>query len=205
MLTMYDSVTTTEIPANAAAVAGYVNGRWPTFASLKKSHPKALRLSIAVTASADADCLDVEKGDAEVWQAPDWVRRQQKRGVKRPVLYTSLSQVEGLLAELRRAGIGRDQVRLWTAHYTHGAHLCAAGCGFGLSTTADATQYTDRAEGRNLDASLVSPGFFTVPVSAATRRARLRAWILGQRKNDVAWATLKKTANWKLWRKLGGR
>lgn len=159
-ITMYDSVDVTQIPANARAVAGYVNGRWPTFSSLVSKFPHAYRLSIAVTAAADAECLDVEKGDAEPFQAGAWVKRQLERGVKRPAVYTSVSQAAGVLAELARNGIRRDQIRLWTAHYTFKAHRCSSECGFGFTGTADATQYDDHALGKNLDASLCSPTFF---------------------------------------------
>lgn len=159
-ITMYDSVNVSVIPAHAAAVAGYVNGFWPTFASLAQSHPNAHRLSIAVSASADAECLDIEKGDATPDQAPAWVKRQLQRGVKRPVVYASASQVPAVLSALRAGGIKRKQIRLWTAHYTNKPHRCNALCGLGVFERADATQYTDHALGRNLDASICSPTFF---------------------------------------------
>lgn len=156
--TMYDSVTPSEIPAKAVAVAGYVNGHWPTFAGLARSHPHAKRLSIAVNAGHDAECLDVEQGDASPGEAPAWVFRQKQRGVKRPVVYTSVSQAPAVLRELARHGIKRQDIRLWTAHYTFVPHVCNAKCGFG-KLAADATQYTDHAFGRNLDASLCKPRF----------------------------------------------
>lgn len=157
--TMYDSIIVDRIPLDAAAVAGYVNGRWPTFPVLARTHPHARRLSIAVTAFADADCLDVEKGDATPAEAPAWVLRQHARGVKRPVVYTSLSQAKTVLAALNAHGINRSQVRLWTAHYTGKPHRCSPLCRFGLWTRADATQYTDKAHGKSLDASLCAPRF----------------------------------------------
>jgi hypothetical protein len=52
------------IPKTAEAVAGYVGGHWPTYNQLVKDFPHAHKLSIAVFASEDADCLDIEKGDA---------------------------------------------------------------------------------------------------------------------------------------------
>jgi hypothetical protein len=157
---MYDSVTISEIPAKAQAVAGYVNGRYQTFPQLKANFPHAHRLSIAVSASADAECLDVESGDATNDQAPSWVLRQLKRGVKRPVVYTSLSNADTLLRYLAIHGIKRNQIRLWTAHYTGSAHRCTADCGFGLHEKADATQWSNTALGRNLDVSLCAPDFF---------------------------------------------
>lgn len=161
-ITMYDSIDVSQIPSNAAAVAGYVGGRWPTFYSLERKFPKAHRLSIAVFASEDAECLDVEPGDARIDQAPAWVKRQLKRGVYRPVVYTSVSLAPKLLQALTASGIKRSQYRLWTAHYTFKPHLCSSSCGFG-ELRADATQYSDHALGRNLDASLCLPSFFDVP------------------------------------------
>jgi hypothetical protein len=160
-VTMYDSIDVGEIPSTAKAVAGYTSGFWPTFKSLAARFPKAHRLSIAVTASQDAQCLDVEPGDATPAQAPGWVKRQHARGVKRPVVYSSLSQMATVLSALSRAGVDRDEVRVWTAHYNGQPHRCSPKCGFGLRTVADATQYTDHALGRNLDASLCSGRFFS--------------------------------------------
>jgi hypothetical protein len=158
---MYDSVTISEIPVKAQAVAGYVNGRYQTFPQLKENFPHAEKLSIAVSADADAKCLDIEKGDATVAQAPAWVKRQLMRGVKRPVVYCSVSSASAVISELARYGIRRDQYRLWSAHYTHKPHRCGPECGFGFRGRADATQYTNRALGRNLDASFCAPDFFS--------------------------------------------
>lgn len=162
-VTMYDSIDVHQIPADAQAVAGYVGGKWPTYHALEMKFPKAHRLSIAVFASEDADCLDVEPGDARIDQAAMWVKRQLARGVYRPVVYTSVSQAAGLLKALSQAGVARSEVRLWTAHYTFRPHRCSSKCGFGMWTTADATQWSDHALGRNLDASLCSPTFFAAP------------------------------------------
>ena len=163
--TMFDSVTVSEIPKGATAVAGYVNGRYQTYPSLVSGFPNAHKLSIAVSSRFDADCLDVELGDATNAVAPGWVKRQLDRGVKKPVVYTSVSNAFKLLDTLAQAGIKREDIRLWTAHYTFVPHLCTAHCGFGMPGVADATQYHDHALGRNLDASLVQDDFFgVVPV-----------------------------------------
>lgn len=155
---MFDSVDgAAVIPTDAAAVAGYVGGQWPNYQALVHAFPHAKHLSVAVNASEDADCLDVESGDATAAQAPAWIARQVKRGVKLPVVYTSVSNVAALLS----AGVKRDGIRLWTAHYTNTAHICSPACGNGMTTTADATQWTDNALGRNLDESLCNGSFLT--------------------------------------------
>jgi hypothetical protein len=163
-VTMYDSVNVAQIPADAAAVAGYVNGHWPTYPFVVKQFPHALHLSVAVTAHADADCLDVEQGDATNDQAAAWVTRQKARGNTRPVVYTSVSNAPALTRALARGGIGRTGFRLWTAHYTFVPHRCTAACWAGFNGQADATQYTNHALGRNLDASVCAPSFFTPQV-----------------------------------------
>ena len=160
-ITMYDSITVSEIPANPEAVAGYVGGKWPNYNELLKRFPKAHHLSIAVNSSEQAQCLDVEPGDATAAEVGAWVRRQQTRGVKRPCIYASLSTMPAILTSLARAGIPRSSVRLWSAHYTYKAHICTVACGNGFKGTADATQWSDKALGRNLDESLCSSSFFS--------------------------------------------
>lgn len=161
---MFDSVTVAEIPQNAEAVAGYVDGRWKTYPELVAKFPHARKVSIAVSASADADCLDVEAGDATNAEAAAWVKRQWARGVKRPILYTSVSNWKQLDADLRAAGIKRrpygKSYHRWAAHYTAQPHRCGRSHGMPGWTKAGATQWTDKAQGRNLDQSECARSFF---------------------------------------------
>lgn len=88
--TMYDSITIANLPGNASMVAGYVDGRWPTFAALERAFPNAVRVSIAVFATSTAHVLDVEKGDATPMQSVDWVVRMRALG-RDPTVYCSTS------------------------------------------------------------------------------------------------------------------
>jgi hypothetical protein len=151
---MFDSVTLSEIPSTAQAVAGYVGGHFPTWSNVVADFPHAKHLSIAVNAEEDADCLDVENGDAVPNEAPAWFKRQVARGVQRPCFYADASTMPSVMAALLSAGIKRPQYRAWVAHYTHVEHL---------EPGADATQWTDKALGRNLDQSLCSAAFFADP------------------------------------------
>ena len=81
---MFDSIDLSQIPATAPAVAGYVDGRWPTFARLPGMFPHAHLLSVAVTAAGDADCLDIETGDATPADAAGWYARQKAQGGRAP-------------------------------------------------------------------------------------------------------------------------
>ena len=168
---MYDDINIDLIPRTARYVAGYVDGRWQTYLKLKLRCPLAKVMSIAVFPSDDADCLDVEPGDATNAQAPAWVKRQRARrnaGAKSvtrlPVLYTSAANGEALIASCSKAGLvyGSDYL-WWSAHYDPrlGLHVCNPTCYRGLQHTAHATQFTDHANNVSLDESVVSPGFFT--------------------------------------------
>jgi hypothetical protein len=167
-LTMYDSTNVGTLPPGADAYAGYVQGAFQTFAALKRLFAAggAHLLSIAVFASGDADCLDIETGDATIAQAPGWVKRQLARGAHRPCLYTSVSNMDALVTALGGAGIPRTEIRLWSAHYGQGKHICGPGtCGL-TSHACDGTQWTDAALGRSLDESILLSGFFSLSAPA---------------------------------------
>lgn len=163
---MYDAIHVNVLPAGADAYAGYVDGKWPTFAALKRRFGSsgAHLLSIAVFASGNADCLDVEKGDATVGQAPGWVKRRLAGGARRPCLYSSVSNMDALVTALKRAGISRARVRLWSAHYGLGKHICGPGSCGQTRHPCDGTQWTDSALGRSLDESVLLSSFFSVSV-----------------------------------------
>ena len=154
---MFDSVNVAEIPPSAKAVAGYVDGNWKTYPELVRSFPFAHKVSIAVFVKDDADCLDIESQDATNAQAAEWVKRQWARGVKRPKLYTSVSNWKPLAADLQAAGIKHrpwgKSYRRWSAHYTLKAHRCGRSCGMPGLVRAGSTQWTNKALGRNLDES----------------------------------------------------
>ena len=161
-LEMYDDVNLSLIPVDAVAVAGYVDGRWPTYAQLVKKFPHAKHiLSIAVFARDKAEALDVEPGDATIAEAPAWVKRQHAAGNPRPILYTSASWGQGLVNACTKAGLeyGKDYL-WWSAHYTYKPHLCSSKCEFGIKVIAHATQWTDKAGGKSLDESLCAAEFF---------------------------------------------
>jgi hypothetical protein len=166
MITMYDSTSIDQIPGDASVVAGYVNGHPATYSSLCEKFPHARHVSIAVTAEADADFLDVEKKNARPDQIPEWYHRQKARGVARPGIYASVDPIrDTILPILSRAGIARASVCLWAAHYTHHPHICGPdSCREILTTRVDGTQWTDKAlGGRTLDQSSLSDDFFGEP------------------------------------------
>lgn len=164
-ITMFDDTNVELLPAGPDfAYAGYVGGLFTTLPDLERLFPGHRLLSIAVNASEDADCLDIEKGDARIDEAPDWFKRQVRRGVHRPALYCSASDMVALESAMAAHSIPRSEYRLWSAHYTGTRHLCAPfSCGFGFHE-ADGTQFTDKSRGHSLDESVLNPEFFDKPV-----------------------------------------
>lgn len=153
---MYDSVDTELIPRDAHAVALYIDGSYANWS--KRRQFKANKLSITVRGDQTAAACDCERGDLSPASAADWAHARIALGHPKPVIYASRDTIPQLLAELRARGVSRSQVRLWSAHYSF-PHICSpVSCG--ASFTADATQYTDLALGRNLDESLIADGFF---------------------------------------------
>lgn len=172
--TMLDDVTLSLIEAHdgeAHAIAGYVNGHfenWPAVvAKYSKSGKYLLSIDTQANPSAGAQALDVERFDASITQAPGWFKVTQAAGKHYrdlrwfPKIYVSAGSASALIEAMTKAGIARDEYRLWSAHYGKGEHLCAPGtCGY---PQADATQYTETDFGVSLDASLCTEAFFDGP------------------------------------------
>jgi hypothetical protein len=87
---------------------------------------------------------------------------------------------------LTGAGVARTTVRLWTAHYEVGEHICGPGSCGALSINADGTQWTPNAVvngvALDLDQSLLLENFFTTN-STVTTEAELQSGQLNPGKN----------------------
>lgn len=187
-ITMYDTALNDQFPPGAQAYAAYVDGsvgNQPNYAYIVNNFPKAQHLSIALFASDNADALDVEPGASSPSEVPAWHERQVKRGIQRPCIYASVSTMDSsILPTLTDAGIARATVRLWTAHYDAGEHICGpATCGL-LSVGADGTQWTSNAQGLVLDQSLLAENFFTTN-PALTAEAELQSGQLNLGRNAI--------------------
>jgi len=185
-LTMLDSISVANLPPGADAYLGYVGGRWPTWAQLAARFPSATLLSMAVTASEDAAGCDVETGDLVPAQVPAWVRQQAGRGVWRPVVYAGVATMPAVIAALGAGGLGR--VRLLSAHYGAGQHICGPGsCAYPGVPAMDGTQWTDTAPGVSgslIDQSALIPGFFS-PGSSSPSPLEENMMLLGGPDTDT--------------------
>jgi hypothetical protein len=187
---MYDTITNDQFPPGAAAYAGYVDGNLgnqPNYAYIVAAFPKAQHLSVALFSNDNADALDVEPGASVPSDIPAWYNAQRKRGIQRPCVYASASTMNNeILPVLNGAGIARGTVRLWTAHYDVGQHICGPNSCGALSINADGTQWTPNAVvngvALNLDESLLLENFFTTD-STVTTEAELQSGQLNPGKN----------------------
>jgi hypothetical protein len=187
-ITMYDTIYNNQFPAGAQAYAAYVDGglgNQPNYAFIVNTFPKAEHLSIALFSGNNADALDVEAGAATPGEIPAWCTRQRQRGIQRPCIYANASTMQGsVLPVLSQAKIARSTVRLWTAHYGLGEHICGpSSCG-ALSIEADGTQWTSSALGRVLDQSELQASFFTTD-QTVTAEAELESGQLNTGKNAL--------------------
>ena len=169
---MYDTVSNDQFPSGGQAYAAYVDGSvgdQPNYAYIVNTFPHAYHLSIALFAGNNADALDVETGAASPGDVPGWYARQKQRGIQRPCVYASASTMtDSILPVLDQAKISRSEVRLWSAHFGLGEHICGpSSCG-AMPIEADGTQWTSNALGRNLDQSLLLENFFTTDPTVIT-------------------------------------
>lgn len=159
----YDSIIE-NIPHDAQACLGYVGGMWPTAYAFERDFPALARqgrvISCAINAYERARCLDIEHGDAEPYQAPGWYRDYADHAHGPPILYGSASITTDIDATMSRAGHGRSEYLILSAHYGYD-HICGPStCGY---PQADGTQFTDVAHGLNLDESHLGSRFFAPP------------------------------------------
>jgi|ERR1022692_2078097 hypothetical protein len=163
-LTMQDSIYPQNLTPGADAYLAYVNGKWPTYKAVVARFPGKHVLGMAVTAGVDAEGCDCEQWDLTAGQVPPFVKAQMARGVYRPVVYASASNIPAVLADLTAAGIPRSDIRLLSAHYGAGEHICGpAGCKYPGVPPCDGTQWTDAAPGAGgskIDQSWLLANFF---------------------------------------------
>lgn len=146
MRTMYDSVTPSAIPTNAALVAGYINGPFAWSAAEWARFPHSVKVRISVRAGTnDGHVCDCEQGDLTPAQAVRWVVMRRKAGAD-PSVYCNASTWPTVQTAFRNAGVA--QPHYWIAHYD-GSTAIPAG--------AMAKQYDSPPKsGGNYDISVVA-------------------------------------------------
>ncbi len=107
MRELLDALYPVNIPAGARLVASYVDGltQPANFSQLAELFPDAVHVAIS-TQGADAQVLDVERGNLTPEQAPEWVARQWARG-QIPTVYCSDDWWPRVIAACAAAGVPR--------------------------------------------------------------------------------------------------
>jgi len=183
-ITMYDDTSVSLIPAGAEAVAAYVDGRFANLNAVKQRFPKAKILTITVLGGT-ADAGDIETGDMTPKSGAAWAKRMMLAGHRRPVVYANRSTMPAVIAELRKLGITRAQVRLWVADYTGVPHFPTFQWG-STTTSADGCQFTDKALGRSLDESILRDDFFDLAHTADARKRKVWRTHLDKARTSLA-------------------
>lgn len=170
-LAMPDSIRVNDLPPGYPAYLGYADGQWPTAQALAERFPTAHRVILTVTGTHfEADGIDIEPGNPSARDAAFWAEAKFTRQPGfRPVLYASVIGEPGygmgeVLAELAARGIDRGRVRLLSAHYGAGEHICGPRTCGEISTDMDGTQWTNAARGLGgsvIDMSALRDDFFT--------------------------------------------
>lgn len=147
----YDSVTLSAAPSDPEYVLAYIDGDFANVDQARRDFPNAKILTISVHGAPGADYYDVEAGDLTFSQAVQVALRETQAG-RVPGFYCSRDNFTTLIQMLRAAGV--RHYRRWSAHYGAGVHICSPhSCGW--QYYADGTQFTQTADGRNLDESLI--------------------------------------------------
>ena len=166
---MPDSTVVDNLPPGYPAYLGYADGEWPTAAGLAARFPHARRVILTVTGNTiDCDGADSERGDLTAAGAAFWARRKIiAHPGSRPVIYASVVGEPGygmpaVLTELAAYGIDRSAVRLLSAHYGAGAHICGPSACKLIGVPVDGTQWTDTYRWGNddIDMSVLAADFF---------------------------------------------
>lgn len=117
MRVMYDAVTPANLPAGADLYGGYDDGHWPNAAAIAARFPGKRLIRITVfPADIFGDVLDVEKGDAQPADVPDWLTHRRGRGAD-PSIYSSTSSIGAVEAACKAARVQFDRQHWWRADY----------------------------------------------------------------------------------------
>jgi hypothetical protein len=114
--TMYDAVTSSNIPAGATMVAGYADGLYANVPAMRARFPHATVVTIAVRWTTKAQVLDVETGDATPAQAVQWCTRTMAATPNGQLtVYCNSSTWPSVRAAFRAAGV--TEPNYWIAQY----------------------------------------------------------------------------------------
>lgn len=164
-LLMADSVDAGALGAGYDAYLGYVDGEFVTGPQLAARFPAARHVLLTVTGrTLEADGCDVENLDLTPVSGASWVNlRLGRQPASRPVVYASVSAMAEVRDALAALHILRARVRLLSAHFGGGPHICGPHSCDLIDIEMDGTQYTNEAPGLGgalIDLSMLADDFF---------------------------------------------
>jgi hypothetical protein len=168
-LAMPDSIRVADLPPGYPAYLGYVDGKWPTAPDLVARFPGAHIVELTVIGNTlHADGCDIEYLDLTPSSGAAWcAEKLGSEPASRPVAYASVSAMPAVLEQLAARGVARSSVRLLSAHYEAGQHICGPStCAWPGVPAMDGTQWTDTfsgAGGNLVDMSMLLDSFFGTP------------------------------------------
>lgn len=178
-LAMPGSTNVNNLPAGYPAYLGYSDGNWPTAKALEAMFPDAEHVILTVAGGPAAHGVrvapgtDVEPMDLTAAQGAAWASGHAGR----PVIYASVQGEPGygmrdVRDHLAALGIQRSAVRLLSAHYGFGPHICGPHSCDLIDIEMDGTQWTDTYSTGNafIDMSMLADDFFGAAPQTETER-----------------------------------
>jgi len=164
-LAMPDSVNVADLPGGYPAYLGYADGAFANAAQLRAAFPAARLVLLTVTGGTlECDGADVEKGDLEPDSAALWAKHKLAAYPQsRPVLYASIGSMMDVIIALGAEGVAPASVRLLSAHWGDGPHICGPDSCRLIGADMDGTQWTSQFKGLNasdIDMSMLQEDFF---------------------------------------------
>jgi hypothetical protein len=158
--TMYDSQYPSVFPSNADLVVSYVDGPQASNFGAAQSKFGSKALSITWTGQ-NADIADAETS-FPLTNMQAWIKAQNARGIKKPVVYAIYSGVGTNYAQVKQA-VGTMDVSYWLSDWTGKPHTLpgADAVQYGAQASPSSPMITDpsKAGGHTYDLSFVSPSF----------------------------------------------
>ena len=107
---MYDSTSPSAIPADAAVVAGYADGRYQWSSADWDRFPNAVKVSVVCFPQSAGDVLDIETGCAAPADVSGWLDRYNRPVFMVPTLYVNRANWDAV-----RQAVGSRPVDYWVA------------------------------------------------------------------------------------------
>lgn len=112
---LFDSIKAANIPKDAQAIAGYVDGRYAWSQLDFDSFPQALIKRHITVGYFAGDTLDVERYDASPSFAGIWCRNRLSAGIINPWVYSDRNDQKACEDFMWNEDISLDQASMWIA------------------------------------------------------------------------------------------